>query len=185
MRPVPVVLRPIAFTLQLSVREGKNRNARSVRVIQESFVSFHRSHASASASASARVALASRSPDRSIARVSHFTRRRRTFTRFRGRIAAGRARALLNVVGTLSASVSTLKSIVTVVSRPSHRVERARFKPYLGSRPSRSSSSSSRLRAHVPSAQRVRLVTARTKRTSTLSFLTHGFLSRSRRRASV
>ena len=128
----------------------------------------------------ARVALAG-----SIARVSHFTRRRRTFTRFRGRIAAGRARALLNVVGTLSTSVSTLKSIVTVVSRPSHRVERARFKPYLGSRPSRSSSSSSRLRAHVPSAQRVRLVTARTKRTSTLSFLTHGFLSRSRRRASV
>ena len=128
----------------------------------------------------ARVALAG-----SIPRVSHFTRRRRTFTRFRGRIAAGRARALLNVVGTLSASVSTLKSIVIVVSRPSHRVERTRFKPYLGSRPSRSSSSSSRLRAHVPSAQRVRLVTARTKRTSTLSFLTHGFLSRSRRRASV
>jgi len=49
MRPVPVVLRPIAFTLQLSVREGKHRNTRSVRVKRESFVSFHRSHASASA----------------------------------------------------------------------------------------------------------------------------------------
>ena len=72
MRPVPVVLRPIAFTLQLSVREGKNRNARSVRVIQESFISFHRSHASASASASAHVALASRSPDPS--RGSHTLR---------------------------------------------------------------------------------------------------------------
>ena len=97
---------------------------------------------------------------------------RRTFTRARGRVAAAGARGLLNVIRTLPASVIGIKNNPSVVSRRSQTRSRChRRKALLRVKLARALGRC--VVEHVPSAQSVRLVSARTEGPSTLSFLTH------------